>query len=295
MRAAKLVLAMFAVGCFAVALAPASTAQQRTARKASPPYSRAEVDQQMNQLRQDLLTQVATMQALQNELNNVYSKTDVDKELGSLRSMIPQQGATRSDLDAAISKLDDETKAREQQLRGNFDDRIMALEAGKPAASPRTAIIVAACAVILSLGLGLASLAASLVIGRRARADALAIAEQAGEDARFLIRTGRAEEYLAEWDKLELLHADAIASLEGNAITDAELINIVKVANWHERLADAALSGRLNLEILNRAALGNHADAIWRALENGRDPRLTRLRAVWDRLNAYVTARRATP
>jgi hypothetical protein len=177
-RAAKLRAAMLAVGCACVAATHAGAAHRGGTHRPQPPptYSQAEIDSKIDQLRRDMLSDVPTKQGLQDELGKFYTKSDVDGLLDQVRRTPSPQTVTRPELNAAITKLDNEIQERDRQLSKSLEGQIKNLD-GRTSTIPSW----------VSLGVSLASLCAVAWVGWRARASAAVSA--AATKARFIPRT----------------------------------------------------------------------------------------------------------
>ena len=155
--AARLIAVYIAIGCATMALMPAATAKPKTAhigtaQKQPLPstYSKAEIDQKIDQLQQDILSTVPSRQELEGRLAKLYSKSDIDTALDQIRRSFPQQTVTQAELTARLTDADNIAKAREQQLYQSLNNEI-------PKASPWVAIILAAAGTSVSLFVGFAS------------------------------------------------------------------------------------------------------------------------------------------
>jgi hypothetical protein len=176
---ARLIAVYIAIGCATMALTPAATAKPRTAhigtvqKQPSPStYSKAEIDQKIEQLQQsilstvpskeklidqlhqDILSTIPSRQELEDRLAKLYSKSDIDTALDQIRRSFPQQTVTQAELTARLTDADNIAKAREQQLYQRLNNKI-------PKASPWVAIILAAAGTSISLFVGIASMAAT--------------------------------------------------------------------------------------------------------------------------------------
>jgi hypothetical protein len=172
---AKLIVVYIAIGCATMALTPAAPAKPRTAhigmaQKQPPPstYSKAEIDQKIDQLQQGILSTVPSKQKLIDQLQQgilstvpsrqelegrlakFYSKSDIDTALDQIRRSFPQQTITPVELTARLTDADNITKARERQLYQSLNNKI-------PKASPWVAIILAAAGTSVSLFVSIAS------------------------------------------------------------------------------------------------------------------------------------------
>ncbi len=187
-RAAKLRAAAFAVCCACVAATHALAAHRGGTHRPQPPptYSQAEIDSKIDQLRQDILSNVPTRQARQNELGQFYTKSDVDGLLDQVRKAPPQQAVTRPELNAAITNLDNEIQERDRQLSKSLGDQIRSLD-------DRTSTIPS----WVSLSVSLIALCAAIWVGWRARVNATANA--AAIKARFIPRAERADRLVEEY------------------------------------------------------------------------------------------------
>jgi hypothetical protein len=176
---ARLIAVYIAIGCATMALTPAATAKPRTAhigtvqKQPSPStYSKAEIDQKIEQLQQsilstvpskeklidqlhqDILSTIPSRQELEDRLAKLYSKSDIDTALDQIRRSFPQQTVTQAELTTRLTDADNIAKAREQQLYQSLNNKI-------PKASPWVAIILAAAGTSISLFVGIASMAAT--------------------------------------------------------------------------------------------------------------------------------------
>jgi hypothetical protein len=176
---ARLIAVYIAIGCATMALTPAATAKPRTAhigtvqKQPSPStYSKAEIDQKIEQLQQnilstvpskeklidqlhqDILSTIPSRQELEDRLAKLYSKSDIDIALDQIRRSFPQQTVTQAELTTRLTDADNIAKAREQQLYQSLNNKI-------PKASPWVAIILAAAGTSISLFVGIASMAAT--------------------------------------------------------------------------------------------------------------------------------------
>jgi hypothetical protein len=187
-RAAKLRAAAFAVCCACVAATHALAAHRGGTHRPQPPptYSQAEVDSKVDQLLQNILSNMLTKQDLQNELGKFYTKSDVDGLLDQVRKGPPQQAVTRPELNAAITSLANEIQERDRQLRKSLGDQIRSLD-------DRTSTIPS----WVSLSVSLVALCAAIWVGWRARVNATVNA--AAIKARFTPRTERADRLVDEY------------------------------------------------------------------------------------------------
>jgi hypothetical protein len=176
---ARLIAVYIAIGCATMALTPAATAKPRTAhigtvqKQPSPStYSKAEIDQKIEQLQQsilstvpskeklidqlhqDILSTIPSRQELEDRVAKLYSKSDIDIALDQIRRSFPQQTVTQAELTTRLTDADNIAKAREQQLYQSLNNKI-------PKASPWVAIILAAAGTSISLFVGIASMAAT--------------------------------------------------------------------------------------------------------------------------------------
>jgi hypothetical protein len=176
---ARLIAVYIAIGCATMALTPAATAKPRTAhigtvqKQPSPStYSKAEIDQKIEQLQQsilstvpskeklidqlhqDILSTIPSRQELEDRVAKLYSKSDIDIALDQIRRSFPQQTVTQAELTTRLMDADNIAKAREQQLYQSLNNKI-------PKASPWVAIILAAAGTSISLFVGIASMAAT--------------------------------------------------------------------------------------------------------------------------------------
>jgi hypothetical protein len=97
MQAAKVMAALFAIGCVC---APVVQAQTRSPRS----YSKVEIDKKIDQIRRDLIAKIPTPEQIEALLGPVYSKTDVDQKLNQLSATIPRQTVSQQDLDKALQQ-----------------------------------------------------------------------------------------------------------------------------------------------------------------------------------------------
>jgi hypothetical protein len=177
-RAAKLRAAAFAVGCACVASTNAVAAHRGGTHRPQPPptYSQAEIDHKIDQLRQDILSNVPTKQDLQDEVGKFYTKSDVDGLLDQIRRTPPPQAITQPELNAVVTKLNNDIQDWNRQLSKILEDQMKKVN-GRTSTIPSW----------VSLGVSLASLCAVIWVGWRARASAAVSA--AATKARFIPRT----------------------------------------------------------------------------------------------------------
>ena len=184
----RLRAAAFAVGCACVASTHAVAAHRGGAHKPQPPptYSQAEIDHKIDQLRQGILSTVPTRQDLENELGRFYTKADVDGLLGQIQRTPPSQAVTRPELNAAVTKLDNEVQDGYRQLSKSLEGQVKNSDG-------RTSTTLS----WVSLSVSLVALCAIIWVGWRAKVSAAVNA--AATKARFIPGAGRADRRVDEY------------------------------------------------------------------------------------------------
>jgi hypothetical protein len=255
---AKLIVVYIAIGCATMALTPAAPAKPRTAhigtaQKQPPPstYSKAEIDQKIDQLQQGILSTVPnkqklidqlqqgilstvpSRQELEGRLAKFYSKSDIDTALDQIRRSFPQQTITPVELTARLTDADNITKARERQLYQSLNNKI-------PKASPWVAIILAAAGTSVSLFVSIAS----RVAANRPAAQTQLPAQQK-----------RADELHEEWENVK--GGGAIQEITENAgfkEEDVEFWNALENASKKGEVQEKIYHVKQELETLSADA-----------------------------------------
>ncbi|MBV8892100.1 MAG: hypothetical protein JO266_09070 [Acidobacteria bacterium] len=232
---------------------PAATAESRTAhigtaQKQPPPstYSKAEIDQKIDQLQQVILSTVPSRQELNDRIAKLYSKSDIDTALDQIRRSFPQQTVTQAELSARLTDADNIAKAREQQLYQSLDNKI-------PKVSPWVAIILATAGTSVSLFVGITS----MVVANRATTQTQSLAQEK-----------RADELHEEWTSIGWKHANAINTLDGQPPNHDDLNEIIDVAHCSNKLAKNFKGDRVTQKMIENADFKERGMEFWDALEN---------------------------
>ena len=253
MRGAKLIAVYIAIICATAALTSAATAESRTAhigtaQKQPPPstYSKAEIDQKIDQLQQVILSMVPSRQELNDRIAKLYSKSDIDTALDQIRRSFPQQTVTQAELSARLTDADNIAKAREQQLYQSLDNKI-------PKVSPWVAIILATAGTSVSLFVGIAS----MVVANRATTQTQSLAQEK-----------RADELHEEWTSIGWKHANAINTLGGQPPNHNDLNEKIDVAHFSNKLVENFKGNRVTQKMIENAGFKERGMEFWDALEN---------------------------
>ncbi len=233
-----------------------------------PVYSKADIDQKLDQLSLGIPQQTISSQDLDKALQQTVSRQDFDEAM--------QRTASRQDLNEAIAQATDSAKAREEAIENKL-----------PRMLYWVAPLVSLLGVMISGGL-------AYYIASKAREQAETIAAAARAIAKAEAVNIRTSTYIREWRSGQgRMHALVLHDLScAQAITDCDTLNrIADLGNWLDDLADDTLEGRLDQEKMD-SGFKLIAEEFRNALAGRLEDDLVMHKKAWTRLAAWTSAER---